>query len=192
MGPDGLPRTKKISNFNQYTLKESIGKGGWGEVRKAIHNATGVTFAVKIINKKKMTDKSKSAPMLLEKECEALQNAFHQNIVKAQELCEDSRNFYIVMEFVNGASLTKLLNGKAISEPKARYIIKQLLQALNYLHSSMQIVHRDLKPDNVLYELQNTKDSHYHRDRVRVKLTDFGFATFFEKDNKTTKFVLGS
>ena len=56
----------------------------------------------------------------------------------------------------------------------------------------MQIVHRDLKPDNVLYELQNPNDSHYHKDRVRVKLTDFGFATFFEKDMKTTKFVLGS
>ena len=82
-----------------------------------------------------MTDKSKSAHMLLEKECEALQNAFHQNIVKAHELCEDDQNFYIVMEYVNGASLTNLLDEKATSECKTRYIIKQLLQALNYLHS---------------------------------------------------------
>ena len=76
-------KTKSIKNFNQYILQEKIGVGAWGDVVKAICKSTGVTFAVKIINKRKMVDKSASAELLLKKECEALQSAFHPNIVKA-------------------------------------------------------------------------------------------------------------
>ena len=56
----------------------------------------------------------------------------------------------------------------------------------------MKIAHRDLKPDNVLYEQPNPSDPEYDPDKVRVKLTDFGFATFFAKDRKTLNYVLGS
>ena len=56
----------------------------------------------------------------------------------------------------------------------------------------MKIVHRDLKPDNVLYEEPNFRDPYQDLDKTRVKLTDFGFATFYDEDKTTMKLGLGS
>ena len=56
----------------------------------------------------------------------------------------------------------------------------------------MGIAHRDIKPDNVLYEMPNLKDPAHDLDKVRVKLTDFGFATFYNNDRSTMKLGLGS
>ena len=82
-----------------------------------------------------MTDKSKNAHMLLEKECEALQNAFHQNIVKAHELCEDDQNFYIVMEYVNGGDLMfQIQRARKFDETRARFYSAEVTLALQYLH----------------------------------------------------------
>ena len=103
---------------------EKIGQGAWADVIKARCKSTGVTFAVKIINKRMMYDKSSSAELLLKKECEALQSVFHPNIVKAQEFCTDDEYFYIVMELVNGDSLTKLIDNRAMPEIRARYIVR--------------------------------------------------------------------
>ena len=49
-----------------------------------------------------------------------------------------------------------------------------------------------MKPDNVLFEVPNAKDPGYDLDKVRVKLTDFGFATFYNEDKSTMKLGLGS
>ena len=84
------------------------------------------------------------------------------------------------MELVSGGSLTELLQNKAMSENRTKYIIKQLVKTLNYLHSTKQITHRDIKPDNVLIVQTDTSDPLHDKDKIRVKLTDFGFATFFE------------
>ena len=56
----------------------------------------------------------------------------------------------------------------------------------------MKIAHRDIKPDNVLYEMPNFSDPGCDLDKVRVKLTDFGFATFYDRDRSTMKLGLGS
>ena len=56
----------------------------------------------------------------------------------------------------------------------------------------MQIAHRDLKPDNVLYEKQNKRDPGYDVNKFNIKLTDFGFSTFYQTDRTTTKYGLGS
>ena len=53
-----------------------------------------------------------------------MQSVFHPNIVKAQEFCTDDEYFYIVMELVNGDSLTKLIDNRAMPEIKARYIVR--------------------------------------------------------------------
>ena len=56
----------------------------------------------------------------------------------------------------------------------------------------MKIAHRDIKPDNVLCEMHNFSDPGCDLDKVRVKLTDFGFATFYDQDRSTMKLGLGS
>lgn len=64
-----------------------------------------------------------------------------------------------------------------MTEPMAANIINQVLLALNYMHS-LNITHRDLKPENLLCE--DTDDP----GKINVKLTDFGFACFFQEDKK--------
>ena len=121
-----------------------------------------------------------------------LQKAQHQNIVKVHELCESDQKFYCVMELIEGGNLTSLLNNKAMPEVKARYIVNQLVKTFNYLHNTLEIVHRDIKPDNVLFERPITADAEYSEEKVRVKLTDFGFATFFNQDTTTVQVQLGT
>ena len=98
----------------------------------------------------------------------------HQNIVRVMQLVEDKNNIFCVMELLANP-LTKLVTGRnRVSEEKARYIIRQICLAINFIHSR-GIVHRDLKPDNILLQDMVPDDP----EKPRVKVSDFGFATSF-------------
>jgi len=87
------------------------------------------------------------------------------------ELLEDTNNYYISSEICDGGELYQRLKkvGK-FNESDAAYIIKQVLQAINYMHRNA-IVHWDLKPQNILLETN---------DDLEIKITDFGFSCFFD------------
>ncbi len=98
-------------------------------------------------------------------------NAFlldHPNIVRLLDKGEDSDGPFIMMEFVDGQTLTKIIkttpNGIA-DENYTQKILLQILDALSYVHKK-QVYHRDLKPDNILIT--------YKGDNV--KILDFGLA----------------
>lgn len=98
----------------------------------------------------------------------------HQNIVRVMQLVEDKNNIFCVMELLANP-LTKLVTGRnRVNENKARYIIRQICLAINFIHSR-GIVHRDLKPDNILLQDMVPDDP----EKPRVKVSDFGFATSF-------------
>ena len=65
-----------------------------------------------------------------------------------------------------------VLGRKKVSEKQAKYIIRQLCLAINFMHKQ-GIVHRDLKPDNILMQDETPKVA----SKPRIKVTDFGFAT---------------
>ena len=76
------------------------------------------------------------------------------------------------MELIGGGNLfDKIKSMRVFQESQATNVIKQLCLALNYMHNK-NIMHRDLKPENLLCE-QSSDGS------ITVKLTDFGFATYF-------------
>ena len=106
-------QSQKVNFRSKYKLVKEIGRGGFGTVHTCTETSSNVMFAVKIIDKNKCAQKNKKALELLKKEILTIQEAHHPNIVKAQELCEDNTNFYIVMEYVKDGSLTKLQAGKA-------------------------------------------------------------------------------
>lgn len=102
------------------------------------------------------------------KEFEIGFNLEHPNIVRYYELDEDQDGIYMLMEFVDGVTLTDLCNAKSSYLHKAenvRKLMNQLLDTLHYIHSN-QILHLDLKPDNILL----TKVGY------DLKLIDFGFS----------------
>lgn len=162
----------------QYDLREILGSGTCGQVRRAIHRKTGKVVAVKIIPIKKQMPKKKRTDIqrhiqppssksdvatsttstvtttaeqeAIQAEATLLQSLSHPYIVQMYDLHVDQRYVYIVMELVEGGDLLdRIVTHGCYSERGARQIMRRLLSALVYLHSQ-RIVHRDLKPENIL------------------------------------------
>ena len=94
---------------------------------------------------------------------------------------EDDVNFYIVGELMRGGDLyNHMLTPKRLSERSAASVIKQTLQAINYMHMQ-KILHRDIKPENILLTEADAGSE------LHVKLTDFGLATPFQEGAKLTE-----
>jgi serine/threonine protein kinase len=88
------------------------------------------------------------------------------------------------MEFLKGGNLLdKIIANKKFSEDHALKIIYEVMLALNYMHKN-NVTHRDLKPDNLMCVSNDPND-------LTIKLTDFGFATFFDPKNGLD-LILGS
>ena len=99
--------------------------------------------------------------------------------MRVHDLMEDNKNFYVVSELVQGGELYDfLIKKKRLLPSDVAKIIKQLLLALNHMHTQ-KIAHRDLKPENILMASND-----------EIKLADFGFAVFVGDEQQTLK--LGS
>ena len=110
---------------------------------------------------------------LLQDEIQIVLEMDHPNIVKFHSCCYDNNYINIVMELIEGKSLTEfmVLKGGRIDENSAKMILFQVMCAIKYYHS-IGIVHRDLKPDNIMisgYQTGQVSD-------LKVKLIDFGMA----------------
>ncbi|MCC6824087.1 MAG: serine/threonine protein kinase, partial [Verrucomicrobia subdivision 3 bacterium] len=110
----------------------------------------------------------------------------HPNIVRIFDFGETEETYYIVMEYVDGLSLTDLLQRSAISQiplplPIGVYIISEILEGLQHAHTAndadgqpLHLVHRDLSPDNILLSREG-----------EVKLSDFGIAKSRIQEHQT-------
>lgn len=154
---------------------EIVGSGAFATVKKAIERSTGITFAAKIISKKKALGGLDG----VSRELEILKKLNHTGIVKLKAFYEDDDNYYLVMEYISGGDLMDFVasNG-AIDESASREIARQILEAIFYVHSK-GISHRDLKPDNIMIAQD---------DPVIVKITDFGLAKSQENESRMKTF----
>ncbi|XP_055338875.1 SNF-related serine/threonine-protein kinase-like [Paramacrobiotus metropolitanus] len=149
-----------------YDLMDTLGRGNFATVKKAVHVFSGEEVAVKIIDKTKL-DATGRAHLLQEVRCMRLVQ--HPNIVRLYEIIDTPTTLFLVLELADGGDLYDymLKNEKAMSEKTARHYFSQIVQAVEYCHQ-LHVVHRDLKPENVLM---------FRKHRM-VKLTDFGFGHF--------------
>ena len=148
-----------------YKIQKIIGKGAFGVVYKAFELCSGRIVAIKQIpvnteNKKHVI-----------KEIELLKNLDHPNIVKYYNYLKEENHIYIIMEYLEGNTLKQYIdeNSDNINEDIARNIIKQLLNAISYLHYSCDICHRDIKPENIMFTEK--------KDISHIKLLDFGLSS---------------
>ncbi|KAK3526302.1 hypothetical protein QTP70_022690 [Hemibagrus guttatus] len=150
---------KKIFEF-----KEILGTGAFSEVVLAQERATGKMYAVKCIPKKALRGKESS----IENEIAVLRKIKHENIVALEDIYESPNHLYLIMQLVSGGELFDRIVEKGFyTEKDASALIKQVLDAVNYLHS-LGIVHRDLKPENLLYFNPH--------DESKIMISDFGLS----------------
>ncbi|KXX79601.1 Serine/threonine-protein kinase RAD53 [Madurella mycetomatis] len=179
--PDGLQRAWNGSN--KYNRVCEIGRGAFATVYKVTMKLTGQPYAAKELDKRKFM-KNGVLDQKVENEMRIMQRIKHPNIVQyIEHLDWDDRLLIIIMEFVGGGDLGKLIaeNGP-FSERDTRTIAKQLLGALGYLHD-MNITHRDVKPDNILVESLNPPV---------VKLTDFGLSKMIDNEQTFLRTFCGT
>ena len=178
------------------TLIKKLGKGAFGEVFLTSKQGTSTKYATKKLDKSKYINNPK-AKKYLDNEISILKAINHPNIVKLIEIKDTSKYCYIVTEFCNGGSLSNCLekyqekNSEAFPENIVQYIMKQIMDAIRYLHKN-KILHRDLKLDNILvnYEDENDKLENNIMKGV-IKIIDFGFARYL-KNEELAYSTLGS
>jgi len=157
------PVNEKTILGDRYVLEKSVGKGTYGEVWKAMDKSLERPVAVKLLHGG-IKDFEQ-----LKTEGKALSALTHKNIVIVHDLDSDSRNGWLVMEFIEGPSLQEYLEnrikeGKWLSFKEARDIVEQCLEALEFAHDKNR-VHGDIKPANIFVPITG-----------EVKLGDFGVA----------------
>ncbi len=145
-----------------YELGELLGRGGMGEVWRAVQQSLGRTVAVKVLPPELARDPEFVARF--EKESAALAALSHAHIIQIIDRGSAEGHYYFVMEYVEGRSLREAMGGGKVALEEAPRIILQILRAMEAAHGK-QIIHRDLKPENILLD-----------GRGQVKVADFGLA----------------
>jgi hypothetical protein len=163
-----------------YELLREVGRGGMAEVwvARRAHSSTGKFVAIKMVLPQHVGDERYSG--MFRSEAEVSAPLSHGNIVQVFDEGEDQGRSFLVMEWVDGVDLARLLPDMLQLQQRdpylrlrvAAYIVGQVLHGLSYAHkitshrgAQLGIVHRDISPQNILVSVSGD-----------VKVTDFGIA----------------
>lgn len=156
--------------IGQYKVLKQLGQGAIGKVYKAMHRTMNRIVALKVLAPQLI--KTEKARELFQREVLAIGRLVHPNIVTAFDATISSEGCYLVMEYVDGPDLEKMVRKRGPVRPYiACEIIRQAAQGLQYAHE-MGMVHRDIKPANLLIHRSQGNSTTWWT----VKLVDFGLA----------------
>ncbi|CAD8133067.1 unnamed protein product [Paramecium octaurelia] len=153
-------------NSNEYIIKAVLGQGSFGKVFKAEQFNSKKLFAIKV--QKQINECEKM--LILE-----FKEKTFKNLVNIYDYEEKNNLIYIVMEYCSH-SLYEQIQKKTINPKDVRYVLKQIVNGLNELHS-LGLAHRDLKPENIL--ICQLQDRGHMQETY--KLCDFGTSKQSEK-----------
>jgi serine/threonine protein kinase len=148
-------------NLGPYRLIARVGVGGMGEVWRAEDTRLGRTVAIKVLPPSVLADAEAIAR--LKREARTAAQLYHPSIATIHSIEQDGDHLFIVEEFVEGESLTRVIKRGGLSESEVCRIGRAVADALAEAHEK-GIVHRDIKPDNIIVAGN------------RVKVLDFGIA----------------
>lgn len=147
-----------------YELLDTLGRGNFGKVRRAIHVKSGLEYAVKVVQTS-VIKQDLPGNLDIRREMSILRALSHPNIIHLHDVMVSASNVYMVMDLASGGDFFKLISTHGrLSETEARKYFRQMVDAVDYCHQR-GIYHRDLKPENLLL----TEDG-------ILKVTDFGFS----------------
>lgn len=161
-----LTGNSSSTNFaasNYYTRLECIGRGAYGEVYKGMDRRTAKVVAIKILNldtdEEEIADTQREISLLSQ-----LQGPATCNITKYHGSFLEGSKLWVIMDYAAGGSIRGLMKATVIEERAISIIIRQVLNALDYIHQQ-GIIHRDIKAANILLT-----------ETGQVQLCDFGIA----------------
>jgi len=167
-GHVGMPEAGMY--INQYEIIRKLGEGGMGAVYLGRDTRLGRRVAIKFLSS---TDPELTKRFVIE--ARATARVEHENIVSIYEVGEWGGHPFMVLQFLQGSGLEKVIpRGKPMPVPRVIEIMIPVLRALAYAHGE-GIVHRDLKPDNI-----------FITDAGVTKVLDFGIAKVVQGEDKTT------
>jgi hypothetical protein len=162
-GPGGSGGGRAGWRVPGYTELRPLGRGGFGDVVLARHDASGILVAIKYLRGDLLTDRGFTESF--RREAAVLSSLDDPNVVRLYEYVESDAGAAIVMELVDGVSLRQILSHQGQTTAEAALVVLQgSLLGLAAAHRR-GIVHRDYKPENVLVNADGVS-----------KLTDFGIA----------------
>jgi serine/threonine protein kinase len=150
----------------KYEIERVIGQGGMGVVYQARHLLIEKKMAVKV-----MSQEIAAKPEIVKRfynEAKTAANIGHDHIIEITDMGIYGKSPYIVMEYLEGTSLTDYMEDKVLSVEDAVGIVMQVLDALDAVHKK-EVVHRDLKPDNI-FLIKKPGTTKF------VKILDFGIS----------------
>ena len=172
--PTDKPTKKNQDILSEYILKGIIGKGTFSVVKLGENKKTKEKVAIKIMQKNKIINKEDL--IRIHREIEMLRRLKHPNVIKIHKIQEDTKKFYIIMEYCeNGELFNRIVEKQHLSEDEAAYFYYQIICGLEYIHKN-DISHRDLKPENLLLS----------KDDI-LKIIDFGLSNY-----SSFNFLLGT
>ncbi len=166
--------------IENYRFESIIGKGGMGVVYRGYDLKLDRPVAIKIMNVQ-IADVSRFVERF-RREAKNQAKLIHPNIVTVYGFIEDEGILGIVMEYVEGEGLDRLIRRQGRLHPyDAVYVTKQILSGIGYAHSR-GFIHRDIKPSNIIINKEGI-----------AKIMDFGISkSFFEKGVTKTGAKVGT
>jgi len=158
------PPTSDIEEYYEIT-PDVLGQGYFAVVKVGIDRKTKEKVAVKMVNKS-LVEKEET----LANEIDILGSIDHPNVVNMHAIFDTEDILFIVMELMEGGELyEEIVKRKTFTEADASQLVRQLCEALQYLHKR-GIVHRDLKLENLLLK---------KKGGLEIKLADFGLSKLY-------------
>ncbi len=176
-----------VLNAGKYIIEKKIGEGGFGITYKAVQTGLNRAVCIKeyflagscVRNTQARTvhlqgisdEKYEKYRQAFVKEAQTLASLRHPNIVEVIDIFDENNTSYMVMPFVEGETLQRIVEKKGpLTCPEAVNYMAQIATAVGYVHDR-HILHRDIKPDNIMV----TSD-------YKAILIDFGSAREFQQD----------
>jgi serine/threonine protein kinase len=160
--------------LGSYVLLERLGEGGMGEVFKARNWKLGQIVALKVIRKERMANAD--AVRRFQREIRAAAKLNHPNIVRAYDADEVAGNHLLVIEYVDGTDLAKLVKQRGpLPAAEACDYIRQTALGLQHAFEN-GMVHRDIKPSNLLLSGGKTAVDRSPLTTHQIKILDMGLA----------------
>ncbi len=177
---DQLLQGKKALTLGSYVILDRLGAGSMGSVFLCEHRGDKRKVAVKVLPPAEAKDEA--ALKRFFREFRATCELDHPNIVRSFEIGEDKKAHFLVMEYVDGASLHQIVTKKgALPFLRAANYIRQVAAGLQYIHEK-GLIHRDIKPGNLLINRAGV-----------AKVLDLGLARFAGEGGEVlTQGVIGT